>query len=341
MKKVTLKEVAERSGVSLATASKVMNGRPDVNHDTGKRVLAAAADIGYAPKKREPVRAHSLVIVFDSLAVPYSLSVLDGAVRAARRAGVGLEVVSSVDLAPGETEVLSRQWFQQMADRGHGGAIVVTSAIDGRHKTWSRAAGMPLIAVDPESASGVDGVRISATNWSGGQQAVEHLLELGHTRIGVVAGPERSVSGRDRIQGYRSALQQAGIPYDPALVRGERYSYEEGRRVGFELLEMEDPPTAIFAVSDSIAVGVLRAAHELGLHVPRDLSVIGFDDTVLATSSSPLLTVIRQPLQAMGQLAVERTLALAADPDLFSHPVQLETELVIRESTGPAPDREN
>jgi len=332
--RVTLKEVAERAGVSLATASKVMNGRADVRDTTRETVAQAARDLGYQPKRREDDRRRSALIHFDTLTSPYSLQVLEGAEQAAHRAGVDLLVVSGDQTRSG----LSRSWMADAAARGVEGVILVTTPIGAQHAKWSRDLNLPLIAIDPVSidpeTSGI--VTISATNWEGGSSAVQRLLDLGHRRIGVLGGPEDSVPARQRVQGYHSALGQAGIAIDRELIEHGTFSYEEGQRGAERLLQLPNPPTAIFAVADTLGVGALRAARQLGVEVPGQLSVVSFDDTMIAQWTHPQLTAVRQPLFSMGQVAIERLLALSSDPGLFAHPFKLETQLIERESTAPA-----
>ncbi|EWS80117.1 LacI family DNA-binding transcriptional regulator [Brachybacterium phenoliresistens] len=338
--RVTLRDVATRAEVSLATASKVMNGRADVRDLTRSRVTAAARELGYEARRREGGRpAVSLMIVFRDLTSPYSLHVLDGAVRAAARAGVDLHIALDGDHESLGRTALSRPWLKEVAARGIQGVIAVTRPVDARLARWSAEAGVPVIAVDPETTGDSSLVTISSTNLDGGRAAAEHLLGLGHRRIGVVGGRSASVPARQRLQGYRSALEHAGIPFDRELVRGGSFANEAGRTAAGQLLDLPDPPTAIFAVADSLAVGVLRAARDRGLSVPDRLSVIGFDDTLVATWSNPQLTTMRQPLSSMGQVAVERAAALAADPGRFAMPFKLETRLVVRESTAPPPAR--
>ena len=331
--RVTLKEVAERAGVSLATASKVMNGRADVKQATRETVSRAARDLGYHPKRRESERRRSVLLHFDTLTSPYSLQVLEGAEQAAHRAGVDLLVVSGDQTAKG----LSRAWMADAAGRGVEGVVLVTTPIGSQHARWSKDLSLPLIAIDPVSiAPDVDGiVAISATNWEGGSSAVQHLLELGHRRIGVLGGPEDSVPARQRVQGYHSALAQAGVTVDPSLVEHSSFSYEYGQAVAARLMQLPEPPTAIFAVADTLAVGALREARRQQIEVPDQLSVVSFDDTMIAQWTHPQLTAVRQPLFSMGQVAVERLLALSSDPGLFAHPFKLETQLITRESTAP------
>lgn len=330
--RVTLKEVATRAGVSLATASKVMNGRADVRQSTRETVAQAARDLGYQPKRRESDRRRSALIHFDTLTSPYSLQVLEGAEQAAHRADVDLIVVSGDQTSAG----LSRAWMAEVASRGVEGVILVTTPIGARHARWSRDLALPLIAIDPVSIDpDVQGiVTISATNWEGGGTAVEHLLGLGHRRIGVLAGPKDSVPARQRLQGYHSALGAAGVQWQQDLIEHGNFSYEDGQAGAERLLQLPEPPTAIFAVADTLAVGALRAARQLGIEVPEQLSVVSFDDTMIAQWTHPQLTAVRQPLFSMGQVAIERLLALSSDPGLFAHPFKLETLLVERESTA-------
>ena len=331
--RVTLKEVAEKAGVSLATASKVMNGRADVRDRTREIVAEAARELGYQPKRREGDKRRSALIHFDTLTSPDSLQVLEGAEQAAHRANVDLIVVSGDQTSAG----LSRAWMAEVASRGVEGVVLVTTPIGARHARWSRDLSLPLIAIDPVSIDpDVKGiVTISATNWEGGTTAVQHLVDQGHRRIGVLAGPEDSVPARQRLQGYHSALGAADVKWERDLIEHGNFSYEDGQRGAERLLQLPDPPTAIFAVADTLAVGALRAARQLGVEVPEQLSVISFDDTMIAQWTHPQLTAVRQPLFSMGQVAIERLLALSSDPGLFAHPFKLETMLIQRESTAP------
>ena len=207
--RVTLKDVAEKAGVSLATASKVMNGRADVRQATRETVAQAARELGYEPKRRETDGRRSALIHFDTLTSPYSLQVLEGAEQAAHRAGVDLLVISGDQTPAG----LTRAWMADAAARGVEGVILVTTPIGAQHARWSKDLRLPLIAIDPVSIDpDVNGiVTISATNWEGGSTAVQHLLDLGHRHIGVLAGPKDSVPARQRVQGYHSALGAAGV----------------------------------------------------------------------------------------------------------------------------------
>ncbi|RZU63473.1 LacI family DNA-binding transcriptional regulator [Zhihengliuella halotolerans] len=336
MTEVRLKDVAEAAGVSLSTASKALGGGRDVGETVRRSVTKVSEELGYRSRSRR-TRADALplvTLVSDNLESPYTLEVLSGAVHAAKRMGVAL-ISTDLHGAREGTDVMSPAWLRQQVAGGVKGIVVVTSEVSDAQIRWCRQNGLPLILVDPAAPNAEEVVTIGSTNWQGGKQATEHLLALGHRRIGLVRGPEESVPAVERHQGYLTAMQQAGLEVAAGWVQPGLFTPESGRLALLRMLESETPPTAVFATSDAMAIGVLRTAHEVGLAVPGDLSVVGFDDTWFASWSSPALTTVRQPLGSMGQVAVERVLALAGDPGRFAHPFQLETRLVVRESTAP------
>lgn len=329
--RVTLADVAERAGVSLATVSKVMNGREAVKQTTRISVAEAAQELGYTQRRRRQGGARRAVALhLESVDSPYVMGVLEGAEHAARRADVDLIVRSSGGHG------LDWTWMSEVAGRGAEGIIAVVPPAGARHARWSRSLSLPLLVIDPvlEGPEPPGILTVTSTNWEGGVSAVQHLLDLGHRRIGILAGPRRSVPGRQRLEGYVSALGRAGIAVEEDLVRHSAFRDEEGEAGAGRLLDLDEPPTAIFAASDSLAAGALRAARGRGVDVPGQLSVVGFDDTMITRWTHPQLTAVRQPLFSIGQVAVERLLALAADPGSFSHPFKLETRLIERESTA-------
>ena len=329
----TLRAVAEEAGVSMSTASKVLNGRPDVSPRTQERVLRSAASLGYHSRRRARRRTNSVLILFDDLISPYSLSVLSGATEAAMRLRQSLVVERIV--SEEQPRGLTKQWFDSVAARGINALVTVTTPLTDRELGWCADAGIALVIVDPIGTTTRSTVSISATNWAGGRAATQHLLDLGHRRIGFLNGPADSEPARERLHGYTSALTDAGIDFDAELVVGDVYAVEPSVHSAHTLLALPDPPTAVFASSDASALGTLRAAMERGLVVPQDLSVVGFDDTLMARWAPIPLTTVHQPLVEMGKVAVERALTLADDADAFSHPFQLETHLIVRETTAP------
>jgi DNA-binding LacI/PurR family transcriptional regulator len=205
-----------------------------------------------------------------------------------------------------------------------------------------RDAGIPCVVIDPVDLPDPDVPSVGATNWGGGLAATRHLLELGHRRIAVIGGPASLLCSRARIDGYRAALESAGLPYDPELVRDGTFHHAGGYEAGGALLALPEPPTAIFAGSDEQAFGVVEAARVAGLAVPRDLSVVGFDDLPISRWAAPPLTTVRQPLAEMGRVAAQMLQALIDGRPLETGHVELATSLVVRASTaapGPPPRR--
>jgi LacI family transcriptional regulator len=216
--------------------------------------------------------------------------------------------------------------------------IVVTGAVASGHVDALALTRLPVVVLDAMSLPRVEVSSVGSTNFAGGMTATQHLLALGHRRIGYVGGLPGSGCNQARLHGYRAALENAGIAPDPALVHNERFSYDVGLRAGAHLLDLSDRPTAVVGASDTIALGLLEAARRRGLRIPGDLSVTGFDDTELARMAAPPLTAVRQPLREMGRVAVKTVLQMAAGEALDSHHVELATELVVRNTTGPPPD---
>ncbi|MFW3387777.1 UNVERIFIED_CONTAM: LacI family DNA-binding transcriptional regulator [Kocuria sp. CPCC 205274] len=334
MKRTTLSQVAAQAGVSKGTVSKVLNGRPDVGEDTRERVRAAVADLGYTGSAARRPRT-AIVLVFDTLESNYSLQVMAGAVDACGRAEADLMLSTLPSLEQGDVPPFSEDWFAGCGRTGETAVIAVTTPLTAEQVAAAAHAQVPLVAIDPVNSLPSTVPSIGSTNWAGGHEATTHLLGLGHRRIGHLSGAGGSVPARERLAGYRSALEDAGVPHDPALVTGGGFSYEAGFAGAQELLELEDPPTALFAASDEAALGAFEAARQAGLRVPEDLSVVGFDDTLLARWASPKLTTVRQPLHAMGEMAVERAITLLAGGSRRVHPLQLQTSLVERSSTAP------
>lgn len=337
--RVTLADVARAAGVTKGTVSKVLNDRSDVAADTRERVRAAVAELGYRPpaSRWEPSRTRTLAAVIDVLDSPYIINVLQGVLAAATEAHTNLLVRLAPDRAVRATRAAARAWVAEQQQAGVVGIIGVTLGEPAAILTAARAAGMPFVMVDPVDLDDPSVVSVGSTNWAGGRSATEHLIALGHRRIGWLGGPRTSAAARERFHGYRAALDSAGIELDADLVRSILFSVAAGHTGARELLSLPEPPTAVVAGDDEIAVGVLQAARELGVVVPTGLSVVGFDDTPQALWTSPPLTSVHQPLTGLGRMAVDTVLTMAAGREPASRHVQLATTLVIRESTAAPP----
>ena len=338
-KRATLRVVARAAGVSTATASKVLNHRPDVADATRRRVEAALREHGYQPTTgpRGAGPDHVVGVVFDTLENTYSTQVLRGVLAAAREMdlGIAVEELCPVDGARDEDPGarLTTAWIRSAARRRYG-VLTVTTALRPRQVETFAETGLPLVAIDPPSADD-SVISVASTNFTGGVQAASHLVELGHRRIALAGGPDGSVTARERDHGYRSALETAGLEPDESLMLQGDYTYTAGVTMGLALLGREDPPTAIFAASDLTALGVLEAARQLGRRVPHDLSVVGFDDTPVVLWSAPPLTTVAQNMTGLGRVALRTLVQLAAGELPVSHRIELATSLVQRQSTAP------
>jgi DNA-binding LacI/PurR family transcriptional regulator len=331
---MTIAHVARRAGVSVPTVSKVINGRTDVSLATRQRVEAVIHELGYSPARRKTRGAPLLELAFREFESEWAGEFIKGAGRVAAQNDLGL-VISETEGGPP-----SRGWIQDVLARRPTGVILVLSRLDDGVRTQLRSRGIPLVVVDPTGEPLHDTPSVGATNWSGGLTATRHLLELGHRRIGVIAGPENLLCSRARLDGYRAAMDAAGVEVDPELIRHGNFFVNEAVQEGLILLDRspETRPTAIFALNDQQAVGVYLAARELGLHIPDDLSVIGFDDIPTARWASPPLTTVKQPLVQMAVAAAQLVLRLAAGEHPTETRIELATSLVVRSSTAPLRD---
>ncbi|GAA1353853.1 LacI family DNA-binding transcriptional regulator [Streptomyces beijiangensis] len=335
MGKVTITEIARAAGVSVPTVSRVVNGRSDVAPGTRARVEDLLREHGYRRRPQTSGDRAALVdLVFNDLDSPWAVEIIRGVEEVAHAAGMGT-VVSAIHDRAGS----ARQWMKNLRARASDGVILVTSVLEpGLHEELHRL-GVPLVVVDPAGSPTLDAPTIGATNWAGGMAATEHLLSLGHRRIGFIAGPPRLLCSRARLDGYRAALEGAGVAVDDALIVAGDFYHASGFAGAEQLLDLAAPPSALFASSDQMALGAIEALRRRGLRVPEDLSVVGFDDLPEVRWSAPPLTTVRQPLTEMGKVAARTVLRLARGEELDSPRVELATELVLRASTAPYPGR--
>jgi LacI family transcriptional regulator len=324
--RVTIADIADAAGVSVPTVSKVVNGRSDVAPVTRERVERLLHEHGY--RRRAPSRdrqAALLDVVFNELESPWAIEIIRGVEEVAREHDLG--VVLSAQEGPG---ALGRSWIDAVASRRTAGVVLVVSELSEEQAARLTARSIPFVVVDPAGEPAPDVPSVGATNWNGGLTATRHLLELGHRRVGMIGGPRDMLCSRARVDGYRAALETAGVPVDPELIRHGDFHVERAYQEGRKLLALSDRPTAIFAGSDLQAFGLYEAARVLGLQVPQHLSVIGFDDLPMARWAWPPLTTIRQPLTEMAATATRLVLGQGGE-----RRVELATSLVVRQSTAP------
>ena len=334
-RRATLANVAASAGVSIATVSKVLNGRNDVAPATRALVQDLLHEHDYVARRIRPAQSPTIELFFHGQLNAYHTEVLQGVVEAGAEAGVA--VVVSVRPRGQRISGARRRpatWARELATAGRRAAIVVTSEVGAADLTALSRARLPVVVVDPLNLPSARVTSVGSTNFAGGLAATQHLLDLGHRQIAYLGGPATAVCNQARMHGYRGAMEAEGAPVPDAYVRTGRFSYEHGIAGGAAVLDLPQPPTAVFAGSDETALGVIEAARARGLRVPEDLSVVGFDDTPVARLAAPPLTTVRQPLREMGAVAVRTALRLAAGERVDSHHVELATELVVRQSTA-------
>jgi LacI family transcriptional regulator, xylobiose transport system transcriptional regulator len=324
-----LATVARLAGVSVPTVSKVINGRSGVSPTTRHRVEAILHEQGYRrPQSVGPVPI--LEVAFRALESHLAVEILRGVETVAREHELAV-AFTEIDGRHGS----GRTWIDQILARRPTGLIAVYFESDPRQQARLATSSIPVVALDPTGEPLHDTPSVGATNWSGGLTATRHLLGLGHRRLAMINGPADFLCARARLDGFRAALDEARLPFEPELVRPGQFRFEDGVEQGLELLRMKRRPTAIFAANDMQALGVYAAAHQLGLRVPDDLSVIGFDDVEFGQWAVPPLTTIRQPLAEMGATAARLVIELASGRQPAHTRMELATTLVERSSTAP------
>ncbi|MEU1471877.1 LacI family DNA-binding transcriptional regulator [Streptomyces sp. NPDC005761] len=328
---VTVRMIAAEAGVSIATVSRVMSGQARVAPGTQARVRAAAERLGAEPPAR---RGSAEGAVF--VRCPYVLTDYFGVIVSSIAEALdvhGRRLVLSAGDAARERSVLPGL----AADPAVDGALLILPPEPGVELEALRGQGLPFVVVDPRTAPPGDIVSVSAAHLAGARDVTAHLAGLGHRRIGFIGGPAEWLACQARLAGHRSALADVGVLHDPGLLRSIEPTADWGYVAAGELLDLPERPTALVAFNDKAAVGALRAAYERGLRVPQDLSVTGFDDTDLGRSTVPRLTTVRQPVEELGRMAVSLLMRLLDGHPVGTPRVELATQLVVRDSTGPAP----
>lgn len=334
--KLTLAAIAREAGVSMPTVSKVVNGREDVAAGTRAKVLTALERTGYkSPLQRKNIAGRRPVVevVLDTLNSAYGVEVLNGVLEHAAASDV--EVLLNITGQQGGSTLSPEQRAQRIIDEGRSGMIVVTSAFSSAQLAPFRRRHIPIVVIDPLNPPPEDVVSVGASNWAGGKAATAHLLDLGHRRIAYLGGPEAAECNQARRHGYMAALMAKGVPVEERYILSGPFRSENGVAGMKTLLQLEERPTAIFAASDSIALGVLAEARRQRVRIPEDISVVGFDGTYQAEESVPPLTSVSQPLQEMGRAALRFVLRQMRGDAVDSRRVELATHLVVRESTAP------
>jgi LacI family xylobiose transport system transcriptional regulator len=326
---LTVAAVARIAGVSAPTVSKVLNGRAGVAPETRQRVEALLREHGY--QRPEMVqRTPGIEVVFFGMQNDLAVEIMHGVEQVAAEHKLA---VSFLDVM---RQISTGSWAESLLGRRPTGVITVNLGFTPAQQFLLRAGAIPLVALDPSDQPMRGVPSVVATNWSGGIDAARHLLDLGHRRIAVITGPTERLAAKARLEGVRTALEAAGQALDARLLRfGRSFSFEDGVHHGRELLRLADRPTAVVCGNDLQAFGVYEAARQVGLRIPDELSVIGFDDISYAQWCGPALTTVRQPFAEMGAKAASLVLALAAGQPLPQARAEIETTLIVRASTAP------
>ncbi len=327
-RRTTINDVALAAGVSVATVSKAINGRYGVSAETLSRVMDVVTDLGYessivatSMRRQRTQVIGVLVAEFE----PFALQLLRGVSGALENTEYDVLAYAG-SVSAGEHVGWERRSLSRLGGTLIDGAILVTPT------TTPPGTSVPMVAVDPHIGTD-DSATVSVGDIEGAEAATEHLISLGHRRIAHLRGRTDLESARKREEGYRRALDAAGIPFDPALVIDGGYRVAESTVGAHAILDLADPVTAVFAANDLSAIEMMRVASERGIHVPTDLSIVGFDDIIDAGAHVPQLTTVRQPLPEMGAAAVRMLLDIIDGHQPES--VQLATTLIVRESTAP------
>ncbi|WP_049620664.1 LacI family DNA-binding transcriptional regulator [Frateuria defendens] len=340
MQAVTIKEVAQRAGVSLKTVSRVINREASVRQDTREKVQRAIDALGYRPnlsaRSLRSTHSYAIGLVYDNPNAHYVISMQDGVLSACRERGYGLQIHPCDSDSP-----TLAQELVALVRRSRLAGLVLAPPMSEQAELIAalkaqKIAFVRIIAArtDPEDGSPC----VWVDDRDAAYAITEHLIQLGHARIGFLWGDPHHRSSPERYQGYADALKDYGLPLNKKLVLPGRYAFDDGFRGARKLLALKEPPTAIFGSNDEIAAGVLAAARSAGLDVPWDLSIAGFEDNPFSKQAWPALTTARQSTSEIGRHAALRLITALHQPEDGSAPIANEgfvPELVVRGSTAP------
>ena len=335
----TITDVAKLAEVSIKTVSRVVRREPNVSEETRKAVNEAIEQLNYRPtisaRSTTGARSYLLGLVFDNPVASYNLSLLTGAQQAARDNGYHLVFEPLANITKPLGDAVSELVIQGNLD----GLIVPPPLCDNPEVLTALASlNRPFARIAPDADTNF-GFGVSIDDFAAAYAVTQHLLGLGHHRIAHVMGTAQTTTTDDRLRGYQTALRDAGIAQDKSLLKQGDFRTRSGLECGNELLNLKDPPTAVFAANDEMAAGVMMAAYQRGMNIPQDISIAGFDDTETATSVSPNLTTVLQPVEEMAAAAAKGLIEFLRGGEESPPDIKLDFQLQVRGSTGPAPAR--
>jgi DNA-binding LacI/PurR family transcriptional regulator len=328
----TIKDVARRAGVSVSTVSRVLNGYAYVTDGMRRQVLEAIQELNYHPNRvAQRLRATDsrlVGVIFSDITNPFYINVLHGIELVFSQQDLSV-LIGNANANPDlEASLVRLMQTEEVA-----GLIIAPTEEDAPALAHAAQDGLPIVVVDRRMNS-IDLDTVLANNFKGVRQAIEHLIRLGHSRIGIVNGPLHLTSGRERYAGYLQAMSDAQLPIDATLARFGDYRQSSGYKLTCELLDLPHPPTALFVANNQMTIGALNAIHETGHLIPDEVAVVGFDDLSWAISLNPPLTTVAQPTFDIGTHAAQLLLDRISEPDHPTRTIVLETELIVRASCG-------
>jgi len=334
-KQITIKDVAAKAGVSVGTVSRVLSGRGYASDESRRKVLRAVKELGYRPhglaRSLKLQRTDTVGLLITDVVNPFYSLLAAGVLECARKLGYHV-IVSATDEEP----ELEREYLEVLMEERAAGVIAVPTGKNVR--CWKEAVelGTEVVLVDREVNGFAEADVVLVDNVKGAQDAVSYLIGLGHRRIGIITGPLETTTGAGRLEGYRRAHQEAGLPIDESLVEVVSFKRESGIHAAQRLLSLPDPPTAFFAGNNALGEAALTVIRERGLSIPADISLIMFDDVPWACHTSPRLTVVNQPTHDLGYIGMEvldrRLRALEEGTEIARQKTILMPELIVRES---------
>lgn len=333
---VTIRDVAKTAGVSVSTVSRVLNDKDDVAPETYDKIQTVIQELGYtsslAAKSMRSHRTNVIGLVVPDVGDSFTIQVMRGINQAIQEFGLDLIVYTGGGSTKSTWPAREQQYVSLLNGSITDGIIVVAPTAT----TFSTA--YPLVAVDPHPED-TEFPSVIATNRIGALAAMEYLIGLGHCRIGFIGGRTDLQSALRRFQGYKDGLRQANLPIEQALIQPGDYTREAGHSAAKKLLSLTKPPTAIFAANDQSAIGAIEAAQEVGLRVPEDLSVMGFDNIPESSYINGGLTTVDQFIDSMGYIAVKILVDLLQNGSTENYLQRVDTKLIIR-NTCQAPNLE-
>jgi LacI family transcriptional regulator len=335
--RVTIVDVAQKANTSLGTVSRVINNDIHVADETRQRILAVMHEMGYVANRQarslKGSTTHVIGVLVPDLGTEYIGEIMRGI-----DSELALEQFDLMLFATHRTAIKEANYVANLVQGIVDGLLLVLPSNPADYIGSLTQRNFPFALID-HHGNGTSGHAVGATNWQGAYNATEYLIKLGHIRIGFITGSMDLGCSVDRLEGYRSALRTYHLPILPELIYQGDFKQPDGYNGAIALLDLPEPPTAIFASNDVMAMGVMNAVRNRGLHIPEDISIIGFDNIPSTAMVFPSLTTVQQPLEQMGRVATQMLFRILKEPDKDFGRIELPTELIVRNSTSPIKNR--